>query len=200
MTFLALIFKNLFRQRVRTALTILGISIGITTVITLGVITEGMKTTMGEMMQAGGSDFMIGQKGSSDFTFSAVTNEEWQAVAARDDVLWAHGVLMHIARVGDNPFFVLNGILPDQLAEGPPTILSGTLLTDADADELILGEGAARELGLHTGDTLTIDDRDFAIVGTYRTGMTLQDNGAYAPLAVFREVASKPAVVTGIYV
>jgi putative ABC transport system permease protein len=200
MTFLALIFKNLFRQRVRTALTILGISIGITTVITLGVITEGMKTTMGEMMQAGGSDFMIGQKGSSDFTFSAVTNEEWQAVAARDDVLWAHGVLMHIARVGDNPFFVLNGILPDQLAEGPPTILSGTLLTDADADELILGEGAARELGLHTGDTLTIDDRDFAIVGTYRTGMTLQDNGAYAPLAVVREVASKPAVVTGIYV
>jgi len=37
MSFLSLIVKNLIRQRVRTGLTILGISLGITTVVALGV-------------------------------------------------------------------------------------------------------------------------------------------------------------------
>jgi putative ABC transport system permease protein len=55
MSFAVLVVRNLCRQRVRTLLTVLGISIGITTVVALGAITAGLKTTMGELVRGGGA-------------------------------------------------------------------------------------------------------------------------------------------------
>ena len=63
MRFSTLIVKNLVRQRVRTALTVLGIGVGITTVVALGAITGGLKATASDLMRIGGADFMIAQKG-----------------------------------------------------------------------------------------------------------------------------------------
>jgi len=200
MSFLSLVFRNLIRQRVRTLLTILGISIGITTVFTLGVITEGMKSMLGEMMVTGGADFLVAQKGSADFTFSTVTEDEWQAIAGRDDVLWAHGMLLHVVRAGSNPFFALTGVRPDDLAEAPPEMVAGTLLPAGDQTAVVLGAGAASDLGAGVGDTVELGGGSFHVVGVYRTGATFQDSGAYADLEVIQELAAKPGIVTGVYV
>ena len=59
MSFTSLIFKNLARSRVRTALTVLGISIGITAMVALGVIVGGMKDTAGALTRAYGADFFV---------------------------------------------------------------------------------------------------------------------------------------------
>ncbi len=64
MSFLALIARNLIRQRTRTLLTVAGIGIGITTVVALGSITQGMKATSEDLLRAGGADFMVAQKGA----------------------------------------------------------------------------------------------------------------------------------------
>jgi putative ABC transport system permease protein len=200
MSFLMLISKNLFRQRVRSLLTILGISIGIMTVVTLGVVVDGMKASMSDIMHIGGSDFMVGQEGSSDLTFSTVTYNEWQAVAETEGVEWAHGVLMHITRMGSNPYFILGGILPEQLAEGPPDLVEGRLLAPGAADEIVVGDAAADDLGVVLGDTLTIDEQPFHVVGIYHTGATIQDRGAFADLNVVSVLARKQGVVTTVYV
>ncbi len=52
MSFFALILKNLVRQRARTALTVLGISIGISTVVAL----DGRISSGGEPALSHGSD------------------------------------------------------------------------------------------------------------------------------------------------
>jgi putative ABC transport system permease protein len=65
-SFMSLILKNLLRQRTRTILTVLGISIGITTVVALGVITDSLKATAGEIINLGGADFMVAQEGAAD--------------------------------------------------------------------------------------------------------------------------------------
>jgi putative ABC transport system permease protein len=200
MSFPMLILKNLFRQRVRSILTVLGISIGITTVVTLGVVTDGMKATMGDIMRSGGADFLVGQQGASDFTFSTVTYQEWETVAADPDVLWAHGVLMHIARVGSNPYFMLSGIQPSQLAESPPLLLGGVLLSVDGVDEVLLGDRAASDLSANVGDTVALDGRQLRVVGIYRSGTTIQDSGAYVALDVASEMAKKDGVVTAVYV
>jgi putative ABC transport system permease protein len=125
MSFLTLILKNLFRQRMRTGLTTLGISIGITTVIALGVIVDGLMTSAGQILTTAGSDFMVGQRGSADLTFSTVTEDEVAAIAARPDVERAIGTLITISRVGDNPFFVAIGIDPLDLQTVPLGLLAG---------------------------------------------------------------------------
>src|SRR3990172_10644384 len=105
MTFAALIFKNLFRQPVRTGLTVLGISLGITTVVALGVVTNSLKSASSELLRLGGADFMVAQEGAADLSFSIVSQDDVRALSQRPAVERVEGILFHIARVGSNPFF-----------------------------------------------------------------------------------------------
>ena len=59
MSFSTLVLKNLFRQKVRTVLTLVGITVGIATVVALGTVTEGLKTAGGQFARSGGADFML---------------------------------------------------------------------------------------------------------------------------------------------
>lgn len=200
MSFFMLVLKNVLRQRARTALTVVGISVGIMTVVTLGIVTDGMKATMADIMRAGGADFMVAQKGAADLSFSSVPEDEWRAIAVREDVAWAHGVLMHIVPVSGNPFFVVSGVRPEDLAESPPEVLAGRLLAPGATDEVVLGERAAQDLAVRVGERVTIDNREFQVVGIVRTGETWQDAGAYVPLVTAQAMARRPGVVTAVYV
>lgn len=200
MSFLALILKNLIRQPVRTGLTVLGISVGITTVVALGVIAGSLKAASGEILKTGGADFMVAQKGTADLSFSSVAEADWAAVAARPDVERASGVLFHITRAGSNPFFPLLGIRPADLAANPPPLQGGTLPAADSPAEILLGDTAAGELKAGVGETVTIAEISFQVVGIYHTGNTWEDAGAYAPLATVQKAASKPGVVTAVFV
>jgi putative ABC transport system permease protein len=198
MPFSALVLRNLFRQRVRTLLTVLGISIGITTVVALGSITAGLKSTMGELVTTGGADFMVAQAGASDLSFSAVGERDVRAIAARPDVARATGMLLEIADVGSNPYFMVFGYAPADLPGEGLELVSGRLT--AAPDEVILGDDAAVALNATTGDRVILERRGFTVVGVYRSGDKLRDGGAIVPLATAQRLASRPGVVTGVFV
>lgn len=200
MTFIALILKNLVRQPVRTGLTVLGISIGITTVVALGVVTESMKAASGALINFGGADFMVAQKGAADLSFSTITEEDWQAVAARPDVALADGVLMNISRVGSNPFFVTMGRDPEILPRTDVNLTEGRLLNPDEPDEMMLGDRAASANNLGIGDELAIERHDFEIVGIFRSGNLLEDGGAYVSLDTLQEITTRPGFVTAVFV
>ncbi len=200
MSFWQLILKNLFRQRMRTTLTVAGISIGITTVVALGVIADGLMSSAAEVLTTAGSDFMVGQRGSADLTFSTVTEEEWQLIAERSDVERAVGALITVTRVGGNPYFVAIGVDPVQLESVPLIIESGRVLARETRDEIMIGYKAAKSLNLDIGDTLELENMAFQVVGVYRTGNLWQDGGAYAPLKTLQELGGRQGVVTAVFV
>jgi len=199
MTFAGLIVKNLLRQRVRTLLTVLGISVGITTVVALGVVTEGMKQTSGDLIRTGGADFMVAQDGASDFSFSTVPESDWARIARRPDVASAFGVLYNFASVPGNAYFPEMGVRPDQLAGiiGKPE--TGRLLSGAP-NEVVLGAGAASTLDASVGDTVDLGGRPRRVTGIFRSSSTYENNGGYMPLETVQRIASKPGVVTAVYV
>ncbi|HET7379618.1 MAG TPA: ABC transporter permease, partial [Gaiellales bacterium] len=167
MTFASLVLRNLLRQRLRTFLTVVGISVGITTVVALGVVTEGMRETSGAIIRSGGADFMVAQDGAADFSFSTVSQAEVNRIARRSDVASAIGVLYNITSVGSNPFFPEMGVRPDRLRMIVSKPATGTLLTGAP-DEIVLGEGAARSLGVSAGGSVRLGRRVLRVVGTFR--------------------------------
>jgi putative ABC transport system permease protein len=199
MTFLSMVLRNLFRQRMRTVLTVLGISVGITTVVALGVVTEGMKQTSGQLISTGGADFMVAQNGAADFSFSTVRQSEWDRIARRPDVASAIGVLYNITSVGSNPYFPEMGIRPDQLSAVLGKPAAGTLLTGA-ASEIVLGRAAARALRASVGDTVTLGTTQLRVAGIFDTSSTFTGGGGYLPLATVQRIASKPGTVTAVYV
>jgi len=200
MTFLALVVKNIIRQRVRTSLTVLGISLGITTVVALGVVTSSLKASSGEILHVGDSDFMVAQEGAADMTFSVLPIETVAVIAEQDGVAKAEGMLFHVARVGSNPFFFLIGREHEGLAANPPLIIAGGVWPDGATDQLMLGQRAANGLDVGVGDVVTIEDVDFTISGTYETGRLFEDGGAYAPLSAVSEIAGRSDVITAVFV
>jgi putative ABC transport system permease protein len=200
MTFISLLFNNLVRQKVRTGLTVLGICVGITTVVALGVITGGLKDMAGDILRAGDSDFMVAQKGSSDLAFSAVSGADQAALANVEGVAGATGMLIHVTRVGSNPYFFIMGVAPEQISFAGLQIVDGETLEPGDSARILLGTGAASTLGLSAGEVVSIDQTDFTIAGIYRTGDALQDGGAFMALADLQEVTGRPGTVTMVYI
>jgi putative ABC transport system permease protein len=183
---------------VRTLLTVLGISIGITTVVALGAVTSGLKGTMAELVSGGGADFMVAQSGASDLTFSAVSDRDLRLIAARPDVSRATGMLIEVADVGANPYFLVFGYAPSDVPTLPVRLVSGRLVRGAD--EVLLGSDAASTLDASVGDEVVLDRHRFTVVGVYRAEDKLHDGGAVAPLETVREIANRPDVVTAVFV
>jgi len=200
MSFTSLILKNLLRQRIRTTLTVIGIAIGITTVIALGLIVGGMKQTAGALTRAYGADFFVAQAGSSDLSFSVVNSEQVQAIDRYPGVEHSMGVLLRISRVSGNPFFVTIGVRPADLRMIDLRVVEGRLPADDAVSEILLGSDASGRLGAGVGDTVVIDDRDFTVVGIYKSDNLWEDGGAMAPLATVQEIAGRPDLVTMVYV
>ena len=200
MSFAVLAMRNLVRQRMRSGLTVLGIAVGIATVVALGVITGGLRDTVGSIVRTGGADFMVAQKGAADVSLSVVTQDDADRLSARPDIATATRVLMHVVKVGANPYFVLQGYDPAELAATRPTVVAGRLLTPAARDEIMLGSRAAAALGAGPGGTMTVAAKRFRVVGVYRTGTIMFDSGAYAPLATVQQLAHKPDTLTAVFV
>jgi putative ABC transport system permease protein len=199
-SFFALVLKNLFRQKVRTALTVLGISIGITTVVALGVVLDGMEASAEQILHAYGADFMVAQNGASDLAFSTVPEEEAAALEERDDVERAVPVLFSFSRVGGNPYFVTLGVPPEDLPGAGIALVEGRLLAPGATDEVMIGEGASSSLDAGVGDTVTIERTPLQVVGVFSSTSLWEDNGAYAPLATMQEILRKPDAVSAIFV
>jgi putative ABC transport system permease protein len=196
MSFARLVLKNLLRHRTRSSLTVLGISLGIMTVIALGVIADGLQAMAGHIARAGGADFIVGEKGSYDLTFSTVPDAELKTIAARDDIAEVIGLLLVVRRLEANPYFVTIGIDPTQIDDVEIDVRNGRALAPGAHSEIMLGTEAADDLDLGEGDTLQIDSRSFTVVGIYHSGIYWQDKGAVLPLAVLQEMDGRTGVVT----
>lgn len=200
MTFASLVFRNLVRQRMRTLLTVVGIGVGITVVVALGAITGGLRQTVGGWLELGGADFVVGRKGSADFTFSTVSDAELDRIDALNGVARSTGVLIRVTRHGSNPYFIVMGVRPQELAEAPPELLSGRLPRPGSTHEVVLGSRAAASDDARPGSTVTIDEERFRVVGVYRSDDVMTDSGAYVPLVTVRAIARTPGIVTGVWV
>src|SRR5664279_6602688 len=65
-----LIWKNLLRRPMRTALTAAGVAIGVGLIVALLSITAGVRKTANQLIHLGRADFGLFQSGTSDLTKS----------------------------------------------------------------------------------------------------------------------------------
>jgi putative ABC transport system permease protein len=200
MSFILLIVSNLLRQKIRTGLTVIGMSIGITAVVALGIITKSVGQATSELLRAGGSDFSVGRSGSADLTFSTLTNDDVQKVLAYPEVEHVTPVILAISKVGSNPFFAQVGLAPEDLAYFRVPLVDGRELEAGASNEVMLGSEAADQLGAELGDTVEVRDVTFSVVGIYRTGTTYLDGGAVLPIATVQEYERKQGLLTLLFI
>ena len=200
MSFFSLILKNPFRNKTRSALAIVGIAIGIATIVALGIITDGLKTSTEETLKAGGSDFSVVESNVSDMFLSKIDESYINKIKSVNGVEDAVGVLTAIQPIGGNPYFVLIGIDPNKLDISNIKITKGKAFSSGDAKEVIIGKVASEKLNKTVGDTLTLSQKKYKITGIFETGDLQQDGGAFLSLENLQDIEDKPDKVTMIYV
>jgi putative ABC transport system permease protein len=94
MTFFGLVSHNVWTKKVRSVLTALAVAIGVMVVITLGIITQSLKTTAAGVLQTGKADFTVAQRGASDILLSSLTQQQVQSIQHTQGVRSAVGVLL----------------------------------------------------------------------------------------------------------
>ena len=166
--------KNIRRQKSRTALTVLGIIIGITMIIALGSISEGITQYISGAMELTAGKIMITQKGSGGFMAgfqgSDITEEQLEELRLMDGVkeVTPMGFLMGRGGSGFGPTRVIVGIDPasseDFVGENVGLKDGRELLPD-DSEVAMIGFDRAENEGLEVGDFITIEEADFEVIG-----------------------------------
>lgn len=193
-TFVGLVLRNLLRQRTRSVLTLLGISLGITTVVALGCITAGMRGAAGSLASSGGADFMVAQAGASDLSFSRLPEAAAVEVAGVPGVAAAHGVVLHITRFGGKAYFFIMGRTVADLGANPLRMRVGRMPRSSD-------EGAfGPDAGVQVGDRVTVDGRRLDVVGIYEASSQWERAGAVVLLATAQAMEHITDAVSIVYV
>jgi putative ABC transport system permease protein len=218
-----LILKNIFRNKTRSSLAMIGIAIGIATILGLGLVTDGLSTSTEQALTAGAADFSVvsasnsqnGPPGGFGGSQQLLNESTIEKIAKISGVEKVAGVLRSSMSDNSNnsnqqssssssdqpsmqmPTTVL-GIDSNNLEMYDVKITSGS--SYSNANEVIIGKTAATNQNKTIGDTVTISNQTFKVVGIYETGETMQDNGIIMSLSTLQNLTNNTGKVSSILV
>ena len=205
MSFLKLILKNPFRSKSRALLAIIGIGIGIATIVALGAVTDGMIASADDTLHAGGCDFTVSGKTDGESaqmmsfgttTFDKSYQEKIQNVSGVDKAV---AIYMAVLMTSDSPYFALVGMDPSYKDIAELTITNGRIYKN-DTHEIVIGKIAAENENKTVGDDITLNGEKFEIVGIYESGNSFQDQGGFTPLEIAQDLMDAKDNISSIYI
>jgi putative ABC transport system permease protein len=218
MSYLTLILKNPFRNKTRTSLSIIGIAIGITIIVAMGMITNGLQASTQTTLKAGAAEITVTHAGSNEFSSSGGTIDQSRVTNIKgiSGVKDAAGILKVInsssssasgtsnGQMGSGGFGALSitGIESSELSlAGVSTDnVNGSLFSAGSPDEVIMGKTAAQSLNKTVGDNINLYGKNFKITGIFETGNFIQDAGIFMSLNTLQNLTSNQNKVSNIYV
>ena len=89
-----LALKNLFRRKIRSLLTIVGVGVGIATVVTMVAVARGFRQQFNDFFAAGNAHLVLTRKGAADPFISYLPDTLLDRMVKVDNVLEAHPVVL----------------------------------------------------------------------------------------------------------
>ncbi|MEZ4636546.1 MAG: FtsX-like permease family protein [Caldilineaceae bacterium] len=182
-----MILKNLLRRGVRSALTLLGIAIGVAAVVALGAMADGLSVNYATAVGGGANDLLITQADAMDPVFSNLDDtigSRLQGVPGVDRV--EPGIYTWVS-TGDLPFFLIFGYDPGSVAADHYRIVEGKPVVGPG--QIVIGQRAVEALKMGIGDSLRVYGVPYRIVGIYETGQGMEESGGVVTLEDAQEIA-----------
>ena len=201
MTFFLLILKNLFRHKTRTILAVVGISIGIATIVALSLLTENAGDMIEDtFVKQGDYDFTVAKAGSADVIVSYIKDEQINSVNNTEGVDKSAGMIIYMVPFNGNPYFMSFGMNEDKLNLGGVNIIEGRAYSSDVEDEIIVGKICSENFDKKIDDTINLNETDYKVVGIYETGTAFQDGGAIMNLRTAQEKQDLEKIVNLLFV
>lgn len=200
-----MVVKNLLRRKGRTALTVLGISIGVTSIIALGALADGLEAGYGSVLSGSQADLILSDPDSFDLILSSVDQTIGDELLAMPEVAEVSGLLQGLVMTESSPYFFVFGYPEGSFALERFQIVEGIGLYSREAAHvrgkpLILGSAAAESFSKQVGDSLRVGDSVYRVVGIYETGEAFEEAGAVLQLQDAQELLGKQRQVSAFYI
>ncbi len=176
---ISIAWRNLWRNKHRSILTLIGIVIGVASIVTLVSISIGLGEKSADVMNSFQGIYVL-EYGAADIPFSHISADYCSKLEAIPGVKFATpeiwGNIPGIDGLDEgstmfSKFIFLVGIDPEK-SKGYPiapyyTVTEGRELTPNDRRAVVIGEGLKDEFNLVVGNTIRIDGKSYQIVGTF---------------------------------
>jgi putative ABC transport system permease protein len=202
MRFLTFIRHNLFRQKVRSLLTSLGVAVSITAVVALVSTSSGFKNALSSSFVANGIDMVVVRAGLSDTSTSSLPESSADRLRALPGVGRVEPYLTEaITEQGAGVMGVtFKGLTPDSELLKNLKIVDGERLKSGDQKSVMVGKSLSQSLGKKVGDSLQLEQETFKVVGVFDASNVLDNGQAIVFLADLQKVLDRPAQVTGFQI
>lgn len=194
-----MILRNLLRRKTRTALTAVGIGIGIAAIVALVSIADGYSAQFTSMMTKSGAELTVAQANAADTSLSAIDEKVGRTIKEIPEVASISGMLFSIVALDRMPYFVVFGYDPDEFAIKHFKVKEGKLVSSASRPgrrEIMIGVSASKVLKKGVGDTVRIYGTNYRIVGVFETGTPFEDGGGVISLREAQDILKKPNQVS----
>lgn len=204
MFFLSFVLRNLIRRKMRTFLTVLGISVGVTAVVTLVTISYGFENEWLKAFQSRGTQVVVMKRGTADILTSSLDESIKEDLLKIDGVNEVASVLVDLVAVEDSPGLTIFGWDTDEYLFQHLKVAThkgvklGRLLTPEDEGQnnVIIGRIASDNFGKKVGDDINIETDVFKIVGIYESSSIFENGSLIMPLKRLQELMSRKNRVT----
>jgi len=204
--------QNLRRRKMRSALLVISVIIGVASIIFLFTTTQAMKEDVANKLDQFGSNILILPDAGETMTFGGITVEApaqvkeldmsiiplMKTIKNKETLATIAPKLLVDTKIKGQEILLLGVDFPQELHLKKWWKLSGLAKNQLPSNnEVILGSDVARSLGLSPKQTITIKGQDFKVVGIIQpTGSTENDQAVFIDLAVLQKLANRPNAIS----
>lgn len=192
-----LVLKNITRRKGRFIFTLLGITIGIASFVTLLSLGGGLKNEIKRQASELGANLVVTPKGWCAYEQVSVLTGEQLPEAIPFEVVKKIAAIKGLTAVPyltertayrNNPVSVI-GILPEEMKRFKNwEIEQGRYFVAQDEKTLLIGSSIATQFKLKVGDELTVRGERFPITGILRETGGKDDIAVYIPMKVAQKL------------
>jgi putative ABC transport system permease protein len=201
MRFYQFVLKNVFRRRVRSALTMTGMAMAVGTVVALVGISDGFKKSFVELYQNRGVDLIVSLRGLSQFN-GVMPEAIYRDIAALPEVAGVAPGLLETVDPKEGVYFkLLQGWPLDSFMYKKTKIIDGEVLSEKHRNKhaIMLGKTIAEAFKMKAGDTFSIEAvDDFQVVGVFDSFNPMENEGMVVLLEDMQRLyPAKKGSITG---
>ena len=196
LSFVGFAWRNVWRRRLRTALTLCGIGMGIGAFVALVGFSRSFEHAWLEMYENAGTDLAVVQK---TFLNTSVDESVGPVLRQIPQVEIAAPMVINMMAVTPEVNTLVYGWKADTFEFAALNILQGRRFRDGQ-QEAMLGELLAGSLNKKVGDTIDLQGSTFTVVGIFRSGSALETGAIILPLDEMQNLSSMTGKVTAYHV
>jgi len=196
MSFFRIALKNLLRRRLRTALTLCGVAVGIAAFVALVGFSRSFEQEWLKLYESSGTDLAVVQRTFLNTTVDEGVGEKLRSIPAVAD---AEPMIVNLMDLTPEVNALVYGWPEGSFEMDTLTLLQGRRFR-GDQPEVMLGEVLAENLGKKAGDVMDIQGSAFQVVGVFRGGSALEAGAAILPLRQLQKLSDLGGKVTAFNV